>query len=166
MDVSAACGSQVVYDGPRHLRTYRAGPGSQAIAFASQASPFGSQAIEVASEADAFASQAIEVASEADAFASQAIEVASEADAFASQANPFGSEALAFASQAGPFGSEASAILSPTGRDPSAMFRDSKAREVDRKESNLGSRPMTPSSPPPLPVSLVFARGTRLTLAD
>ncbi|HTB75243.1 MAG TPA: DUF523 domain-containing protein [Polyangiaceae bacterium] len=27
MDVSAACGSQVIYDGPRHLRTYRAGPG-------------------------------------------------------------------------------------------------------------------------------------------
>ncbi len=26
MDVSAACGSQVIYDGPRHLRTYRAGP--------------------------------------------------------------------------------------------------------------------------------------------
>jgi uncharacterized protein YbbK (DUF523 family) len=27
MDVSAACGSQVVYDGPRHLGVYRAGPG-------------------------------------------------------------------------------------------------------------------------------------------
>jgi uncharacterized protein YbbK (DUF523 family) len=27
MDTSAACGSQVIYDGPRHLRVYRAGPG-------------------------------------------------------------------------------------------------------------------------------------------
>jgi uncharacterized protein YbbK (DUF523 family) len=27
MDTSAACGSQVIYDGPRRLRTYRAGPG-------------------------------------------------------------------------------------------------------------------------------------------
>ena len=27
MDISAACGSQVIYDGPRHLRVYRAGPG-------------------------------------------------------------------------------------------------------------------------------------------
>ncbi len=27
MDTSAACGSQVIYDGPRHLGLYRAGPG-------------------------------------------------------------------------------------------------------------------------------------------
>jgi uncharacterized protein YbbK (DUF523 family) len=27
MDISAACGSQVIYDGPRHLAVYRAGPG-------------------------------------------------------------------------------------------------------------------------------------------
>jgi uncharacterized protein YbbK (DUF523 family) len=27
MDISAACGSQVIYDGPRHLGIYRAGPG-------------------------------------------------------------------------------------------------------------------------------------------
>ncbi len=27
MDTSAACGSQVIYYGPRHLRVYRAGPG-------------------------------------------------------------------------------------------------------------------------------------------
>jgi uncharacterized protein YbbK (DUF523 family) len=27
MDVSAACGSQVIYDGPRHLKVYRAGAG-------------------------------------------------------------------------------------------------------------------------------------------
>jgi uncharacterized protein YbbK (DUF523 family) len=27
MDTSAACGSQVIYDGPRHLKVYRAGPG-------------------------------------------------------------------------------------------------------------------------------------------
>jgi uncharacterized protein YbbK (DUF523 family) len=27
MDISAACGSQVIYDGPRHLEEYRAGPG-------------------------------------------------------------------------------------------------------------------------------------------
>ena len=27
MDISAACGSQVIYDGPRHLGVYRAGVG-------------------------------------------------------------------------------------------------------------------------------------------
>jgi uncharacterized protein YbbK (DUF523 family) len=27
MDISAACGTQVIYDGPRHLKQYRRGPG-------------------------------------------------------------------------------------------------------------------------------------------
>jgi uncharacterized protein YbbK (DUF523 family) len=27
MDISGACGSQVIYDGPRHLKVYRRGPG-------------------------------------------------------------------------------------------------------------------------------------------
>lgn len=43
MDVSAACGSQVIYDGPRHLAVYRAGPGVAAAALIRAGIPVVSQ---------------------------------------------------------------------------------------------------------------------------
>ena len=43
MDVSAACGSTVIYDGPRSLRTYRRGPGVAAAALIRAGVPVVSQ---------------------------------------------------------------------------------------------------------------------------
>jgi hypothetical protein len=43
MDVSAACGSQIVYDGPRHLAVYRAGVGVAAAALIRAGIPVVSQ---------------------------------------------------------------------------------------------------------------------------
>jgi uncharacterized protein YbbK (DUF523 family) len=43
MDISAACGSQVIYDGPRHLRVYRAGPGVAAALLVRSGIPVVSQ---------------------------------------------------------------------------------------------------------------------------
>jgi uncharacterized protein YbbK (DUF523 family) len=43
MDVSAVCGSQVVYDGPRHLKVYRRGPGLAAAMLVQAGIPVVSQ---------------------------------------------------------------------------------------------------------------------------
>jgi uncharacterized protein YbbK (DUF523 family) len=43
MDISAACGSTVIYDGPRHLKMYRRGPGVAAAALIRSGIPVVSQ---------------------------------------------------------------------------------------------------------------------------